>query len=269
MSTHAQVRRVLEIAYAQGRSKRKPTYRKPARPSPPKAAELQYAKALRSMVAKMGAATKRALAPVVEGLRQDAAADGGLAALRTEIGAIVEATINAGVVEAMVGAVNKHSLADVSRVLGIGPEMLIPGLADHMAGVRHANVSLITSIGEEYLAQVEAAVTTATTQGIRAEALAQSLVERLGVAQSRAEMIAVDQVLQTNAAMAEERHRRVGVVSYEWSTSNDERVRDGHKALNGQVFRYDDPPVVDASGRRANPGRDYRCRCVAIPRLDD
>jgi SPP1 gp7 family putative phage head morphogenesis protein len=221
------------------------------------------------MVAKMGKATKDALAPTVEGLRQDAAADGGLPALREQIEAIVEATINAGVVESMLSSVDRHSLSDVSRVLGIGPELLSPGLALRMTEVRRANVALIRSIGEEYLAQVEELVTVATTQGIRAEALQRALVERLGVAQSRAELIAVDQVLRSNSQLAQERYQRVGITSYRWSTSRDERVREGHAALEGDVFRFDSPPVVDPSGRRANPGQDYRCRCVAIAQLDD
>jgi SPP1 gp7 family putative phage head morphogenesis protein len=59
-----------------------------------------------------------------------------------------------------------------------------------------------------------------------------------------------------------------GVKKYIWSTANDIRVRDRHRSLNNKVFSYDDPPVVDKkSGRRANPGEDYNCRCVAIPYL--
>jgi SPP1 gp7 family putative phage head morphogenesis protein len=51
-----------------------------------------------------------------------------------------------------------------------------------------------------------------------------------------------------------------------WSTSHDRRVRDSHKELNGRVFTWDNPPIVDpARGRRAHPGQDYGCRCVAVP----
>lgn len=283
MSSHAQTRHVLELAYAQHRGKRRDPKRKPGIPRPPKTAELVYTKALRAMVAKMGEATMRALAPVLASLpteeRQDAPADGDAGAarisMRERIGAIIEETIAAGVVNQALGAVDRHSVADIARVLGIGPELLVPGLSESMHIWRRENVGLIQSIGAEYLGQVEALVTEATTQGIRAEALKQQLVDRLGVAQSRAELIAVDQVLKANAQLAQERYQRVGVTRYRWSTSHDERVRDSHKELGaasdrGTIYRFSDPPVVDKkTGRRANPGGDFRCRCVAIAVLDD
>lgn len=280
MSSQAQIRHLLEIAYSQGRGSRSQVRRKPLKPSLPKAAEIAYTKALRTMVDNMGQATREETAAFVASLqsdeRKDAAADGSFSAatLRERVMSIVEETIRAGVVQRALGLVDDHNLSDVARVLGIGPELLVPGLADAMGAWRRENVSLIRSIGDEYLSQVEDAVTVATTQGIRAEALAQHLVDRLGVAQSRAELIAVDQVLKANSQLARERYQRVGIVSYRWSTSRDERVRTDHKKLgkmsdSGHVFRFDDPPVVDErTGARGNPGTYFRCRCVAIPVLD-
>lgn len=280
MTSQANVRHLLELAYAQHRGSKAQARRKPGRPSLPKAAELRYAKALRGMVAKFGEVTKAETAGVVASLpteeRKDAA-DGSfdVRSLREKIAAIVEETISAGIVRSVLGMVDDHSLADVSRVLGIGPELLVPGLADAMDVWRRENVQLIRSIGADYLAEVERVVTIATTQGIRAEALAQHLEERLGVASSRAELIAVDQVLKANSQLARERYQRVGITSYRWSTSRDERVRTDHKRLGdmsdaGHVFRFDDPPVVDErTGARGNPGTHFRCRCVAIAVLDD
>lgn len=38
------------------------------------------------------------------------------------------------------------------------------------------------------------------------------------------------------------------------------------KALNHKRFRWDNPPVVDEkTGRRCHPGKDYQCRCCALP----
>jgi uncharacterized protein with gpF-like domain len=39
--------------------------------------------------------------------------------------------------------------------------------------------------------------------------------------------------------------------------------------MNGKIFSFDNPPVVDKkTGRKANHSEDYNCRCVAIPALD-
>jgi hypothetical protein len=54
-----------------------------------------------------------------------------------------------------------------------------------------------------------------------------------------------------------------------WSTVQDERVRERHAELNGKRFKWGDPPVVDIqTGRRAESGEDYQCRCVALPVFD-
>ncbi|GAG93926.1 unnamed protein product, partial [marine sediment metagenome] len=66
----------------------------------------------------------------------------------------------------------------------------------------------------------------------------------------------------------QQRYLDIGITKYEWSTSNDERVRDDHKQLDGKIFSFKTPPVVDRrTGRRANPAEDFGCRCVAIPIL--
>ncbi|MDP3278283.1 MAG: minor capsid protein [Deltaproteobacteria bacterium] len=99
--------------------------------------------------------------------------------------------------------------------------------------------------------------------------VAKRVREQTSASKSKAELTARDQVLKLNSAITQDQHLAAGITEYEWSTSGDERVRDGHKKLDGKRFKYAEPPVVDASGRRANPGEDYQCRCVAVPVLDD
>lgn len=61
-----------------------------------------------------------------------------------------------------------------------------------------------------------------------------------------------------------------GAEEYRWVTMRDSRVRHDHSILDGRVFRFDSPPIVDtATGRRANPGEDYNCRCFAVPILPE
>lgn len=43
-------------------------------------------------------------------------------------------------------------------------------------------------------------------------------------------------------------------------------MRADHRRLNGKIFSWNAPPIVDMrTGRRGHPGDDYQCRCVAIP----
>jgi Phage Mu protein F like protein len=46
---------------------------------------------------------------------------------------------------------------------------------------------------------------------------------------------------------------------YVWRTSQDEKVRSAHRANDGHLFNWSDPPET------GHPGEDYNCRCEAIP----
>ncbi len=98
---------------------------------------------------------------------------------------------------------------------------------------------------------------------MRVEELRSLVMERFDVSKSRADLIARDQVLKLNGQITEERQTRAGVEQYVWTTAGDERVREEHAALEGQVIDWNSPPTV------GHPGEDYQCRCVAFPLIPE
>lgn len=97
------------------------------------------------------------------------------------------------------------------------------------------------------------------------------------ISAERAKAIARDQISTLNAQITKRQHEDAGVKRYKWSDSGDERVRDCHASLNGQIFSYDEPPEMwymtksrglVRTGRYCSPGEDFCCRCVAIPVFD-
>ena len=64
-----------------------------------------------------------------------------------------------------------------------------------------------------------------------------------------------------------------GCGKYYWLSCRDSRVRPCHRALDGHIFEWDNPPEMWRetkhgrvyTGMRCNPGEDYGCRCIAIP----
>lgn len=131
---------------------------------------------------------------------------------------------------------------------------------------RTQNVSLITNVVDETKRRVEQVLIQGARSGVRVEDLAQQLQAAVGFSESRARLIARDQVLKLNGELTELRQREVGVEEYIWDTSDDERVRPDHALLDGTTQRWDSPPIVDRrTGRRAHPGGDYSCRCTARP----
>jgi SPP1 gp7 family putative phage head morphogenesis protein len=131
---------------------------------------------------------------------------------------------------------------------------------------RKQNVSLIKDISRETYARVQK--TLDESVGVDAKTLARRLAYDEGVSASRARLWARDQTLKLNGELTRSTHEEAGVEEYVWSTSSDERVRDRHAGLDGQRFRWDDPPVVSKDGRREHPGGDFQCRCVALPVIE-
>ena len=105
--------------------------------------------------------------------------------------------------------------------------------------------------------------------GYRASNLIETIKQDYGVSQNKARFLARQETTLLLSKFRQERFTDAGVEKYRWSTSNDVRVRADHKELNGKIFTWDNPPIVDrATGRRAHAGEDFGCRCVAIPIVD-
>jgi SPP1 gp7 family putative phage head morphogenesis protein len=96
--------------------------------------------------------------------------------------------------------------------------------------------------------------------GRTAPAIADELVRRAGVVESRALLIARDQVGKFHGELQRLRSVDAGCVAYIWSTSRDERVRRSHQMREGKQYRWDSPP----SGGD-HPGFEVGCRCCGCP----
>jgi SPP1 gp7 family putative phage head morphogenesis protein len=145
---------------------------------------------------------------------------------------------------------------DSRRVLGIDPR-LMPSVGPQLDSFAIENVRLITKMTEEQHQAILKVIN--ENFGLRHEELSEKLEAAFGVSQARADLIARDQTLKLAGDLTHIRQTQAGITSYVWTTSLDERVREEHAALEGEVFRWDSPPSV------GHPGTDYCCRCTAYP----
>jgi SPP1 gp7 family putative phage head morphogenesis protein len=163
-------------------------------------------------------------------------------------------------------AINSFNRGDTERqiknVLGIdlGTE---PTIAPHLAEFVRENARLIADIPTKLMGEVEGVISRGVRRGRLASEMAKDIGKRLDVTESRAKLIARDQVSKLNGELAQLRQTSLGVRRYIWLTSRDERVRPSHEDRDGEVFSWDNPP---ADG---HPGEPINCRCVAEPVLDD
>ena len=136
----------------------------------------------------------------------------------------------------------------------------LPAIVDHFVA---ENVTLIRAVPEETALGVAKLVTQAFSAGTPHPELARRIEERFGMSERRARLIARDQIGKLCGQVNASRQRELGVTSFVWRTVGDERVRPEHEDLDGETFRYDDPPSEGL------PGEPVCCRCSADPVFDD
>lgn len=262
--------------------------RRPARVAPdvqpPTGIAVTYAAALRKVAGALHDATVAAIA--AEGVRLDAQGEAPsfdltsaaiervkkrvraeskkLAANRSLVASI--RTVSQRVIQRS----REQWTAQVRAAIGVDLSGDID-LTKRAEGFERANLDLITSLGSDHVDRV--AKVLREGRGERVETITARIREATGATESRAALIARDQVLSLNAEVTEERHKAAGVTEYVWRTSRDERVREDHRVLDGTRQKYSDPPIVDRrKGSRGNPGTWFQCRCTAspiIPGFDD
>lgn len=111
----------------------------------------------------------------------------------------------------------------------------------------------------------------AVVGGRRPENLVEAVRQIATWTGNRPALIARTEVASTQTVLTEVRARRIGSHEYTWQTARDFSVRPAHRALEGTVHSWDNPPVAEYNKERTrhHPGCFPNCRCVAVPLITD
>ena len=124
----------------------------------------------------------------------------------------------------------------------------------------------IKTWSHEHIKNLRAEVEENSMQGYRYNRLKSALQYRYGTTVKKSEFLARQETSLFMAKFRQQRFLDAGVNFYQWDTVGDRKVRKTHKELDGKIFQFGDPPIVDVpTGRKAEPGEDYNCRCIARP----
>ena len=160
-------------------------------------------------------------------------------------------------------------IADSVKSIGIIPK-ITEQMKERIAEEWSENLKIyIRSWGDKEILDLRNRITTNSLYGQRAEAMVADIERLYDVTKNKAKFLARQETALFMSKLRETRYAEMGVTMYRWSTSNDERVRDTHKKLNGKIFSFASPPIVDGKGHRANAGEDFGCRCLAIPVIEN
>lgn len=170
-----------------------------------------------------------------------------------------------------------NSLRELTKKTTIKTPDYTPEMQNLLRASIKQNVSLIQSIGEDYHNQVESLVfRSITTGGAGAGGISRAIKSNMAMmasiknygfkADKRASLIARDQTSKLTSAFNAARMQSAGVTEFKWLHSKGgAEPRELHLKYDGQIFRYDDPPVIEKDGTRGLPGVAINCRCVAVP----
>lgn len=129
----------------------------------------------------------------------------------------------------------------------------------------------IKNFTAEEIIRLRKSVLKSTEAGNRYSAMVSSIQRSYGVTASKAKFLARQETNLLLTKFKETRYVEAGVHEYRWGCVNgspNHPVRPAHKALDGKIFRWNNPPITTEPNeptRRNNPGQDFNCRCFARP----
>ncbi|NRQ51976.1 phage minor head protein [Brevibacillus sp. HD1.4A] len=137
------------------------------------------------------------------------------------------------------------------------------------------NAEIIRSIPTTIANRVNEHVLREVLKGTRADEIAKQIKSYFPEAsKAKAGLIARTEVSKTSTALTQSRSEAVGANWYVWRTSEDSRVRESHKIMDGVLIKWNDPPSperLDGQSRtfgNYNAGEIFNCRCYPEPVID-
>lgn len=169
-------------------------------------------------------------------------------------------------------AVQKRSDADLKKILkksGIAVEFkLTKPMKEILSSIVNENVTLIKSIPQQYLNQVEGATYRAVSAGRDLEELFKAVQNTHQVTKKRAELIARDQNNKATGQLQKVRYEELGIEEAIWRHSHAGRdKRPSHVKNDGQKYRVAEGWYDPDEKQYITPGYLINCRCYSVPIL--
>lgn len=244
----------------------------------PKKIEAEYYQELKQISEAMKQIVNERLLPALKAKEGEYTSDG----IIDDIMMIFEAIRHAGsmknaiqIASEMVRLLDTNDREKVLHQLNskIGVDLPITFAKEGLEPIVKANIAknatLIKSIPEEFVKNIESIIYSGVTTGATYKSIEEQIKGTEGIRSvfgkldDRIKLIARNEVSSINGQINKTRMQNIGVTKFEWVTAGDERVRDSHARLDGQVFDWNNPPTNER-GEKIIPGQDFNCRCQSI-----
>jgi len=143
---------------------------------------------------------------------------------------------------------------------------MTPTVRDAFNASLEANITLISSIPEQYYKDVEGAVMRSYAAGRDLETMTKDIQAVYPITARRAAFIARDQSNKANAVVNRARQLELGITEAVWQHSHAGKdPRPTHVAANGKRYEIAKGCLID--GEYIQPGEEINCRCTSRPIL--
>lgn len=118
----------------------------------------------------------------------------------------------------------------------------------------------------EKIPEMRQKIQQAVLDGYRQDEVQTMLEKEYGIMERKAKFLAQNETSIMMAQLKKATYTEMGFTEFVWNTILDSKERPEHRKLNGKIFRFDNPPVIDErTGARGLPGETYNCRCSLTP----
>ena len=169
------------------------------------------------------------------------------------------------------------NLQTILKESGFAIDFKLTGAMREVLGASiQENVSLITSMAQQYLKEIEGITMRSVQVGGDLKAMSDQLETRYKMTKKRARLIARDQNAKANAAVTRTRQLELGIKQAQWLHSHGGKTpRPTHVAMDGKLYdiekgMWDKDALGKGKGAYVFPGWLINCRCVSrsvIPAL--
>lgn len=151
----------------------------------------------------------------------------------------------------------------INSAVSVNPITAESWLEPQIKAFQSQNTDLITKLSREQRDRIEQTLYTNLSQGKGIKEINNQLKKDKAIGTNRSKLIARDQTNKFNSQLAQLRQKELGIESYIWTTSRDERVRASHRSLDGREIKWSKPPP------EGHAGEPIQCRCIPQPVITD
>lgn len=123
---------------------------------------------------------------------------------------------------------------------------------------------------EQQIVKMRSVVGQMAADGKSIKLIEDYFIKEFGSSQRKARFLARNETALASSSYLVAKYEAEGFTHFRWHTNIDGRERQLHHDLNGKVFAFNDPPVIDErTGAKGLPSQTYNCRCSFSPIVNE